>query len=482
MNCCNTITPLSILKIKEKPMKMSVKRTKRYESPHESNDTTIKSDSIEEMHTALFQLNIDCFEAIFEYLSLKDLHSFGQTCKAMQQMAGGYFHRNFKSAEKFSANDAIYMVYSNNDGVSNERIQTSSFNQFINYISHYYEEMEPLHYIHSHSDEFTAINRIYLVCLAINPTKIGYLQKILSKINVVQLRQCTLIGDFYETLLSHCKQLKRLYVQDDLGDIIDESGNPWLLRQYPTLELFQLTLRYPFRILELSTFFERNPNVRSFSTSSRCLWENRHELLKCKAELDRLEIEMLDNFYRQLIDMQLICELLNQLYERGFYQRLHLFVKRVDQKCSEQLASVYGLECLSIRQFSRSYSLPLLTNLKVLTILNGSNTNDMDILAKNLVNIERICFQNATHSDILPFIRRSVRLNKVKFVPTANEAILKLAKLNVERVKLAGARKITIYVPDNVFLATKWTAKNGEINLNMIEMKRADSYEWDQHY
>lgn len=470
---------------------MSVKRTKRVESLHKSNDKTIENDfvgsvrglmsvrhSIEESHTTIFRLNIDCFEAIFDYLSLKDLHSFGETCRAMQQMAGHYFHRNFKSAEKFSANNGIYTVYSNNEGVSNERTQTSGFNRFINYISHYYEEMEPLHYIHSHSDEFTAINRIYLVCLVISSTKINCIQKILPKINVVQLRQCTLDGGFHD-FLNHFKHLKRLYVQDDF-DIIDESGNPWLLRQYPTLELLQLTLRYPFRILELSIFFEQNPNVRSFSTSSRCLWENRHDLLQCMAKLEWLEIQMLDNFYRTLIDIRLICELLNQLYERGFYMRLHLFVKRVDKKSSEQFSLFHGLERLSIRQFSERFSLPQLDNLKELTILDGSNAKNMDMLAKNLRYLERLIIQNASFGDIQPFICQSVKLNRVKIVPNANETILKLITLNGEREKLTGGRKVTIYVPDNIFLATKWNTENGVTNLNMIEMRRADSYEWHQ--
>lgn len=463
---------------------MSVKKTKKEKLQNEislnQEKVTIKSDSMDALPASIFQLNNDCFEEIFDYLSLKDLHSFGETCRELQHLAGDYFQRNFKSAEKFSGTDGVYTVYSDHEGVSNQRIQTSGFNQFINYISHYYEEIQPLQYVHLHSDEFTAINHIYLVCLVINPTKIEYLQKILSKIEVLQLRQCTLLGDFHENLLKYCKNLKRLYIQDDLGDIIDENGNLWLLRQYPTLEFLQLTLRYPFRILELSAFLERNSNVRSFSTSSRCLWENRHELLECKATIDLLEIQMLDNFYRQLIDIRLICELLNQLYDRGFYQRLHLSVKRVDQKCSEQLKSVFGLEFLSIRQFNECYNLPLLRNLKSIEIFDGSNANDMDILAKKLNNLEKVLIENATHNDILPFIRQSVRLNKMKIAFKTNEQILRLSMLNEEREKLSGARRITVYVPDEIFLATKWTTKNGDITLNMIEMKRADSYKWNK--
>lgn len=42
----------------------------------------------------IFKLNIHCFDEMFEYLSLKDLLSFGQTCKGLQNVAGKYFKRN----------------------------------------------------------------------------------------------------------------------------------------------------------------------------------------------------------------------------------------------------------------------------------------------------------------------------------------------------------------------------------------------------
>lgn len=49
----------------------------------------------------------------------------------------------------------------------------------------------------------------------------------------------------------------------------------------------------------------------------------------------------------------------------------------------------------------------------------------------------------------------------------------------MEREKLVGARKITIYVPDAIYyLATKCATENGITNFNFIEMKRIDSEEW----
>lgn len=490
MNCACNLFHLKRLsrRLKKSTGKMSETSTKSTKKVKRDEDSpkidAIKSSSSNE--APIFALNADCFEEIFDNLSLKDLHSFGQTCKTLQRIGGEYFKRNYKSAEKFSGNDGIHTVYSDENGATNERTQTSGFNRYINYISHYYDEFEPLRYIQSHSDEFESINHIYLVCLMINAAKIEYFQQILPKIEVIQIRQCTLEGDFNEILLQFCKHLKRLYIQDDLGDIIDETGNAWLLQHYSTLEHVQLTTRYPFRIHELSGFFERNANIRSFSTSSRCLWENRNELLVSPAKFQRLEIQMLDNFYRDLIDIRSICDLLNQLHARGFYNRLHLCVKRVDQKWSDQIIGLKGLENLSIRHFGECHKLTQLTQLIDLIILDGGTATDMDTLANGLRNLERVFIQNVTYNQMIPFIRRSKKLNKFKVIPKEdacfNGGVIKLATLNREREKLTDARKVTVYVPDNVFLKTKQAMKNGEINLHFIEMKRASSYEWDQHY
>lgn len=421
--------------------------------------------------SAIFTLNNDCLNTIFDYLSMKDIHSFGQTCKIMQQIAGEYFERNFKSTEKFSGIDGIYSV----SGL-NERTRTSAFNQFINYFSHYYENMEPLRYIQLHCDEFKSLNHIYLVCLKLNTAKIECIRQILGKLEILQIRQCTLDGDFYESFLKYCRNLKRIYIQDDLGYILDENQNPWLLQEYPQLEHLQLIPRYSFKINELNRFFERNPQIQSFSTSSRCLWENRAELGKTNIKLDKLEIQILDNYHRHLINMQSICNLLNEFFERGFYRRLYLYVKRVDKQCSEHVIKLHALEMLSIRQFSECHSLYYLSNLRELEIMNSVNIKDLEILASNLTNLERLSLSNTvTGADIIclivPFVRCSTKLYRMQV--NFNEGYLNLYKLNEERKRLATARKIIIYVSNPMFLETKWKTMNGEINLDFIEMRRS---------
>lgn len=142
------------------------------------------------------------------------------------------------------------------------------------------------------------------------------------------------------------------------------------------------------------------------------------------------------------------------------------------------LPSIPGLETLCIRKFGES-QLPQLVNLKELILLNVTNVAKMDILANNLVNIERL-YINASIDEIMPFIRQSQKLNKIKLASLCK--VLNLAKINTERKKLAGARKITMYVPNDVFLATKWATRNGDTNLEHIEMQRSDSFQWNHHY
>lgn len=415
----------------------------------------------------VFKLDIDCFDEIFEYLSLRDLHSFGQTCKTMERVTGEYFKRNYVGAEKFTNDDGIYTVCS---GIAN-RVNISGFNQFINYTSHYHNELGPLQYIQGHSIEFASINEIYLVCSEINEILIKSLMNLLPNIEIVRVRQCTIVGDFYEKFLKFCNNLKEIYVQDDVGDLIKERKNPWLQQEYPSLHTFQLTARNSFKVNDLNAFFERNPSIQTFLTTSGVLWRHCPELLRSNAKLDTLEIY--DGHHVLSISMQTFCNLLNQLHERGFYKRLKLNVTGPNQECGDQFASLRALESISIMQFSERCGLSRLVHLKELTIYDGFNPIDMEILAKNLINLRRITLNKATFDDILPFIQNSIKLNRIHASFTEN--ILNLKRLNEERMELIDGRKIIIFVPDNVFLATKWNTKNGDTNLSHIEMRRSTS-------
>lgn len=145
--------------------------------------------------TTFFKLNTDCSDEIFEYSCIKDLHSFGQTCKTLQKVAGEYFKTNHCAAENFSGSDGIYTMYSNHD-TTNERTQISCFNQFMINISHHGNEKEPLEYIQKHLGEFINLEQIYLSNMNITEADAKILKAVLAGIKVLKIHKCSITDDF----------------------------------------------------------------------------------------------------------------------------------------------------------------------------------------------------------------------------------------------------------------------------------------------
>lgn len=201
----------------------------------------------------IFQLNKHCFYEIFEYLCLKDLHSFGQTCKRMNEVAGDYFKQTHSWHRKFFKKDGIYTDIFNKHG-NVRSIHTPGFNKFITCITHYCNLNDKHKYIKSHINEFESVSHIYVKCL--NNKSVKYLGKLLPQLEILHINDCLVDGDFYDLILKHCKNLKAIYVE------YSNINFNWLLQEYPKLEHLYLTPNQRHsQIDELREFFVRNPNV-----------------------------------------------------------------------------------------------------------------------------------------------------------------------------------------------------------------------------
>lgn len=454
----------------------------------ESEENSIAGPSNEPIPSMpkIFKLDIDCFDEIFEYLSLRDLHSFGQTCKTMQKVAGEYFKRNYSAAETYVKGDGIETVCSDG-GATNGRTSTTAFSQFITSISHsneYRSDAALPWYIASHSEKFDAINELNFVGITLDEQKASYFKPMLHKIETVRIKNCWLRGDLHENLLRYCIKIKRLILQQTRSRYLFRLENniqsPWMHRRYYSLEHLEVIPAPSVKNLEL--FFNNNPWVRSLSTNTPSIY-TRVALMQTNIQLDLLEVKDAHGF-RPI--PKTFDAVLKRLYDRGFFKRLHFYTYDIDQSHSELLASLPALEKLCIRNWTECFSLTQLTNLKELAILDRANANDMKILANSLVNLQRVYIENATIDDIMPFIRHAPKLIKLKVIPKDethfNAGRLKLKTLDKERQQLFGAHKVTIYVPGNVFLKTKWATEHGNTNLALIEIRPSDSYEWNQHY
>lgn len=500
--------------------------------------------SNEESLPELFKLTIDCFDEIFDYLSLKDLYSFGETCKTMQQVAGEYFKLNYAASMKTCTRNGIYMAFSGEHiVVINQRIEVSDFNRFTSSISvsHNYGSLGPLRYLNAHIDEFESIKHITLKNLRINSNKVEFFEKLLHQIETIEFKNCSMDGNCYDLILKHCKHLKCIHIQ--YTDCSFNRKHDWIRNDYPQLEHLELSPRDSEVINELSKFFQRNPNVRKFTTNGKFLWDNQNIFVKSNARLDLLEIKgHLFLGYEHKGNEISIWDLLSQLYQKRFYKRLTIHTKYFGQDLSHKLNMFPSLETLSIEQFTKSHSIPNFTNLRELIILEGLNASEAETLAIGLVKLERLFVAETNVDHILPFIRQSAKLNKLElFFKSGRELqrrdslddmededfdgsgseesdeedeedaynfdnednfeneieheandvnrrnglckwnAFNLNALNKEREKLSGARKVRIFVSNDVFLTTKWNATNGNMNWSQIEVRRSHSYDWNHH-
>lgn len=301
---------------------------------------------------------------------------------------------------------------------------------------------------------------------------------ILNQIEILTLRQCSLKGDLYKDVLKFCRNLKRLNVQDYLGWFGKTTNEQsWLSREYPMLHHFKLVHGWNYRIGDLGAFFRKNRNIQTFSTDSKCLLEYKSELIKCMPQLDELTVRAFN--MEQTTTLESIMDLLMEFNDRNLYKKLHISINSLDQSIKNHLVKLQKLKSLSIRSYNRFYGLPQLIELKELSILQIENELDAEHLADSLTDLEQFSIFNATIKNIAPFIRRSRELKTIK-IAFKNEfqfkgEHFKLKELNKERGQLLGARKLTIYVPNRVFMAMKWATKNGDLNLNYIEIRRSDS-------
>ncbi|XP_055306459.1 uncharacterized protein LOC129570769 [Sitodiplosis mosellana] len=419
------------------------------------------------MQPEILKLTVDCFDELFDFLSLQDLCSIGETCKMMQKLVGKYFKKNFSATKKYTDNKGVVITYV--DTMKSHRISAPVLNPFITSITHRTDKIQPLRYIDMHSDEFASLIEIQFMYIALNASKINCLQQILPKIEVLKLMHCSVEGDFYD-ILRLCNNLKEIHVEDEGNrPILNESANPWLLQQYPLLETLHLTQLNPFKINELSEFFVNNPNVRTFSTSSWCLARNGKEFIESNVKL--MNLKVFEGYNGTPMNMQILCLLLNKLHDLGFYKHLHFKFSLLSQEHCDQMASLHALESLYVTLMMEPCDLSRLMSLKHLTLSDGIH---MDTLAKSLVNLRRLSLYNAKYEDIVTFISLSVKIKEIEAHFKRGECI-DLAKLNEQRNSLNDASKVMLFVQEDIFLKSKWTTKNGNLNLELVGMRRFES-------
>lgn len=439
---------------------------------------------IQQQSAAILKLDIDCFEEIFDYLPMTDLISIGKTCKRLNRFAGYIFQQNFSHLQIFCRNDHFLIEL---------RHQADHFVQFFQNLTILSED--DLDFYLGLPSKLHQHKHIYLKNIDIS-LSVDRKFEIFGKLESLRLYYFKINGCFHSNILAACPNLKHLSLSGYSPDSnIIGRGNEWLLRNYPTLEHLELNLHNKFQVDHLKDFLELNPNLRKFSAFTILFWENRDAILKADVKLDELAVCAI---FEGTKDFMPLMDMLNRLHERGFYKRLEFSHNCTNQKLIDQLAFVQGLVKLYLL-YGENIRLKALNSIEELFYENSVKIIDLEEIATNLTKLERIHFVTGHPEHIAMLIRRAAHLKRIivnnythltpdqrmllNFNRCAqnNKVIIDLRALNEERGKMTGARKVTVFVEEQVYLATKWALK--ETNFELVRLMRLGAidcvYPWD---
>lgn len=213
------------------------------------------------------------------------------------------------------------------------------------------------------------------------------------------------------------------------------------------------------------------------SPSERCL-------LNSTFQLDELAIKILGHS-SELHSYHLLKE----LQERGAYKQLKVFVRSsgLEQHVVDKLGALHSTIVKLSGYFHNRIELGQLSSLEEISVQNDDKIIDFMDLLSICTNLKLIEFEWTSSDDLLPLIRQAVKLKKMKVIDLENgthfnetSKIIDLKALNNERESLAHAQKITFYVKEDIYLATKFAL--GETNLNLIRLQRIESFECDYEF
>lgn len=418
---------------------------------------------------AIFKLDIVCFEKVFDYLSITELFNVAQTCKLMHKVAGHIFQLHYPFA--IGIVDDGHLFLRNHDEV---RHYVNIFSEYIHSVVFAECNDTSKEISHTQFHQFKSIKIAHFQYVQLKEDNIQMMNEMLRNVELVQLTACQFEDGLFERLLNQCEKLKFLAITQAYN-----CGVTWLHQKYPSLDQVAILpiLNGCRKISELTVFFQQNPNVRKFFTSSKFLTDNKEFIMDAKFDVLKIIVDDL-NF-------DAVCSLLRKLYVRGVYKRFFIgFFEYFDMKQPfiDQLRALNGLIGLRVPFNVVDVNLNSLVNLEYLRFdCNINQIVSMHELAQNLTNLKLISFYKACTDDILPFVYQLPKLKKIAIGKTDDCCRgINLWALNNKREKLheitSHVSKVIIYVPEIAYLLTR--SRSISMSLKLVEVQRYDIYDF----
>lgn len=425
---------------------------------------------------AIHKLHAVATEEFFDYLSLKELHSIGLTCKRLNRLAGLYFQQNFRG---------IGIRFINNDtrvSVMNTKMDLIGFSALFESIEFNINSLDNIRYIHSNCTTIKEFR--FYGPFKVSKTELEPLKDTLNKLeSIYTIWYC----NNYESLLMQCTNLKRLQIR------VDDFQRDLLRFKFPKLEYIALPF-YTRHFSEWKQFFKQNPSIRSMEITVRTLMYFALEMAK-HVQLDELAIHdyIIGNERSRLIykipwenNVETIRALLVELHSLGFYKRLKISVPKLCKKLADLITDSPAVEKISFHSIDENIVWRKLPNLKVVEHRGFPDKLPLSStqIVQNAINLESVTLIRNNFNEIQFLISHSKSLKEIRIVydsmnfsdNSENIESLDIQTLDKTRERLMGARKVIIYLMGNFYLATKWAFGNQEFHF--IEIRRFESSAW----
>lgn len=221
--------------------------------------TAAAENSTPENVPPYLKLLVDCWEHIFDYLLLKDVHAMGGTCKPMHQLAGHYFREYFPNLGYELDKNEICAV------ISFDFNLRPDFYKFIS-------KLEIAHTIEVdtlNTETFSSLKMLIFEDVHLTGARLGLAQKFLMNIENIELNYCRIAHNLFAKLATDCPKLKCLlvYYCNMENTVISELFS----KHYPQLEHFQFEYKNK-QISQLKLFLVKHLKLKRFSTNFQFLW------------------------------------------------------------------------------------------------------------------------------------------------------------------------------------------------------------------
>lgn len=453
--------------IESKILKMpkAKKGSKRVAADDKNAAAAALSPDRQENTPPYLKLIADCWEHILGYLRFEDMGSLGETCKRMHQMVTYYLRENFP--------DAPYMLIGSE--VHLEQYHFSfpvEFSRFVSTLCISHGEWDYF----LDAAVFRSLKTLMFLNNVIDQNHIRLTRAVLPNIEKLDFTRASFKQEIFDQMLDLCRsKLKTLNI--DVGRVTGE----FFLQHFPALENFKYTPpRWSSRqpMPELKIFLDKHEQLKRFGGGYKFLWVNRNSLRETSAKLEELSVDFHE--YDDDLPFDQFIDFLKELHAREFFKAVQLTFNdntvaydfdELSPQLSPLASTLSGLSVLYTIHDSIS-DLSVLVNLKEIRFREFYCRNEeVEMIAKSLVKLEKLTIEQVHDGQILPFVRYSKALKTMHIHEYLSNTPIRLIELNQERKQLENAQPIVIFAPEYyIYLPTKWNSKY--LNLDMVKMSR----------